>query len=309
MSRRPPALPANCALEAPAAGRCGGGARWRSRSRLQLGTATTTTTTTTLPPLAPQVYAYVTMVGTGGNLGLGHECHPIEVSIGGTGPGAAIGVGTYPDTIAITPDGQSAVRHQLRLGLGNTDRPPETGRCRPRSVGLHGVRRASQSPPDGTTAYFIRPGAVGTLGDTITPIDLTTGKTLPPSRWGLDPRASPSLPRTAAGPMSPTPARWFPGGTGGLRLDGHAGRPDDREALAAITSRERRPVSPSPRTARQRSSPTPTRAACRRSTSPTTRLAHPSRCKVARSGSRSRPSSPPLLMSPTPSRARRGQAT
>ena len=33
-----------------------------------------TTTTTTLPPLPPQVYAYVAMVGHGLEVGLGHTC-------------------------------------------------------------------------------------------------------------------------------------------------------------------------------------------------------------------------------------------
>ncbi len=69
-------------------------------------TTTTTTTTTTLPPLPPQVYAYVTMIGfPGSNIGLGHTVVPVNISVGGNGPGAAVAVGTYPDAIAITPDG------------------------------------------------------------------------------------------------------------------------------------------------------------------------------------------------------------
>jgi YVTN family beta-propeller protein len=128
------------------------------------------------------------MVGTGANLGLGHDVIPIEVSIGGTGPGAAIGVGTYPDAIAITPDGERAyvtnyasnsvtpidllsgkVQASIRLGS---------------SAGPAGIAIT----PDGTTAYVTDAGATGTLGDTITPIDLATDKTLSPITVGPGPQ-------------------------------------------------------------------------------------------------------------------------
>jgi len=50
----------------------------------------------------------VTMVGTGANIGLGHTVVPVEISLGGNGPEAPLGVGTYPDAIAIAPDGNRA---------------------------------------------------------------------------------------------------------------------------------------------------------------------------------------------------------
>ena len=58
------------------------------------GSTTTTATTTTLPPLPPPVYAYVTMAGAGGNIGLGHSVIPVNVSLGGGGPEAPFAVGT-----------------------------------------------------------------------------------------------------------------------------------------------------------------------------------------------------------------------
>ena len=62
-------------------------------------TSTTTTAagpTTTLPPLPPPLYAYVTTVGTGASIGLGHSVVAINISPEGGGSRARIGVGTYP---------------------------------------------------------------------------------------------------------------------------------------------------------------------------------------------------------------------
>ena len=74
-------------------------------------TSTTTTAagpTTTLPPLPPPLYAYVTTVGTGASIGLGHSVVAINISPEGGGSRARIGVGTYPDAIAVTPNGRRA---------------------------------------------------------------------------------------------------------------------------------------------------------------------------------------------------------
>ena len=152
------------------------------------GTTTTTTTTTTLPPLPPQVYAYVTMVGTGANLGLGHDVIPVQVSLGGTGPGAALGVGTYPDAIAITPNGERAyVTNYASNSVTPIDLTTEEVLPSIKlgsTAGPAGIAIA----PDGKTAYVTEAGATGTLGDTITPIDLATGKTMAPITVGPGPQ-------------------------------------------------------------------------------------------------------------------------
>jgi YVTN family beta-propeller protein len=152
------------------------------------GTATTTTTTTTLPPLPPEVFAYVTMIGTGANVGLGHSVVPVEVSLGGNGPEPALEVGTYPDAIAITPDGKRAY---VTNYASNTVTPIdlETEQVLP-AVRLGPVAGPAgiAITPNGATAYVTDAGAIGTLGDTITPIDLTTDKTLPPITVGPGPQ-------------------------------------------------------------------------------------------------------------------------
>ena len=150
-------------------------------------TTTTTTTATTLPPLPPEVYAYVTMIGTGASLYLGHTVVPVEVSPGGNGPGAPFGVGTWPDAIAITPDGERAYVTNYTSG-SVTPIDLLTGRVLPAiplssAAGPAGIAIS----PDGTTAYVTNAGAAGTLGNTITPIDLATDKTLPPITVGPGP--------------------------------------------------------------------------------------------------------------------------
>ena len=151
-------------------------------------TTTTTTTTTTLPPLPPEVYAYVTMVGTGASLGLGHTVVPVEVSLGGNGPEAPLGVGTYPDAIAVTPDGKRAY---VTNYTSNSVTPLDlvTGKVLPSiPLGSTAGPAGIAITPEGKTAYVTDAGAAGTLGDTITPIDLATDKTLPPITVGPGPQ-------------------------------------------------------------------------------------------------------------------------
>ncbi|MGO9964383.1 MAG: YncE family protein [Acidimicrobiales bacterium] len=152
------------------------------------GTTTTTTTTTTLPPLPPEVFAYVTMIGTGANVGLGHSVVPVEVSPGGNGPEAALEVGTYPDAIAITPDGKRAyVTNYASNSVTPIDL--ETGQAMaPIQLAPTAGPADIAITPDGATAYVTDAGAVGTLGDSITPIDLANDKTMPPITVGPGPQ-------------------------------------------------------------------------------------------------------------------------
>ncbi|MGO9582527.1 MAG: YncE family protein [Acidimicrobiales bacterium] len=168
---------ATAALLAIVAGACGSSA------------TPPTTTTTTLPPLPPQIYAYVTMIGAGANIGNGHSVIPVNVSVGGSGPGGAIRVGAWPDAIAITPDGtrayvtnynsDSVTPINLRTG---TVLPSITLSA---NAGPAGIAIA----PDGKTAYVADAGAGGTLGNTITPIDLKSDQPLPPITVGPGPEA------------------------------------------------------------------------------------------------------------------------
>lgn len=150
-------------------------------------TPPTTTTTTTLPPLPPQVTAYVTMIGSGASIGVGHTVVPVNISVGGNGPGSAIGVGTYPDAIAITPDG---ARAYVTNYASNSVTPIDlaTGKVlAPIALGANAGPAGIAIAPSGATAYVTDAGGAGTLGDTVTPIDLLTGKTLPAIAVGPGP--------------------------------------------------------------------------------------------------------------------------
>ena len=130
----------------------------------------------------------MTLVGTGANLGLGHSVVPVEVSLGGSGPGAPLGVGTYPDAIAITPDGERAY---VTNYTSNSVTPIDlvTGRVLPSiPLGSTAGPAGIAITPDGATAYVTDAGAPGTLGDTITPIDLATHKALAPITVGPGPQ-------------------------------------------------------------------------------------------------------------------------
>jgi YVTN family beta-propeller protein len=154
------------------------------------GTTATTTTSppTTLPPLPPPLYAYVAMVGTGGSLGLGHTVIPVDVSPGGGGAQAPFGVGTYPDAIAVTPDGERAY---VANYTSNSVTPIDlvTGTALPSiPLGADAGPAGIAIAPDGKIAYVTDAGSIGTLGDTITPIDLATNRTLPPITVGPGPQ-------------------------------------------------------------------------------------------------------------------------
>ncbi|MGD0983346.1 MAG: YncE family protein [Acidimicrobiales bacterium] len=179
------------------------------------GAPATTTTTTTLPPLPPEVYAYVTMIGTGANVGLGHSVVPVEVSLGGNGPEAALDVGTYPDAIAITPDGKRAY---VTNYTSNSVTPIDlgTGKVLPAiQLGSTAGPAGIAITPDGATAYVTDAGASGTLGDTITPIDLATDKTLPPVSVGPGPQGIAITPNGRRAYVTDAGA-FVPGQTGSI---------------------------------------------------------------------------------------------
>lgn len=174
-----------------------------------------TTTTTTLPPLPPQVYAYVTMIGAGANESLGHTLVPVNISVGGGGTSTALQVGTYPDAIAITPDGTRA--YVTNYG-SNSVTPVDllTGKAlAPIALGANAGPAGIAIAPDGDTAYVTDAGSAGTLGDTVTPIDLATGKILPAITVGPGPEGIAITPDGARAYVADTGA-FVSGQTGSI---------------------------------------------------------------------------------------------
>jgi hyaluronoglucosaminidase len=152
--------------------------------------ATTTTvpphTTSTLPPLPPEIIAYVSLAGTGAALGSGDVVLPIDLTSGTGVTKPGITVGMYPDAIAISPNrtmayvanyaSNSVTPIDLQTGVALEAIPAGSG---PAAIAI---------APDGRTAYVTDDGSGGALGDTVTPIDLVTRKPLAAIKVGLGPQ-------------------------------------------------------------------------------------------------------------------------
>ncbi len=149
--------------------------------------AAPTTTTRPLPPLPPQVVAYVTLIGTGSSLGLGDGVDEVDVTSGVAGAiTGRVHVGAFPDAVAIVPGGTTAY---VTSYSANSVTPIDVatgkaGKAIPAGDGPAGIAIA----PDGKTAYVTDAGT-SPIGDTVTPIDLVTGKALPPITVGNAPVA------------------------------------------------------------------------------------------------------------------------
>ena len=119
---------------------------------------------------------------------------PIDLATGKAGHPIAAGNG--PAGIAITPDGKTAyVTDAGTSPIGHTVTPIDlvTGKAGgPITVG--GGPQAIAITPDGKMAYVTNAGAIvtgqtGAIGNTVTPIDLATGRALPPITVGNAPIA------------------------------------------------------------------------------------------------------------------------
>lgn len=146
---------------------------------------TTTTTTSTLPPLPPTVVAYVALAGSGNNFGFGHDLDVVNLTPGATGIEHRIGVGTFPDAIAVTPDGREAY---VTNYSSNSVTPINlvTGRAgSPISAGIG--PSAIAITPNGERAYVTDAGT-SSLGHTVTPISLRTHRVLAPIKVGDGPQ-------------------------------------------------------------------------------------------------------------------------
>jgi YVTN family beta-propeller protein len=155
--------------------------------------------TSTLPPLPKNVVAFVTLAGSGANVGAGDEVVPVTLPsgagsppTGGTAPGGnqviggKVKVGGYPDAIALNPSGTTAY---VANYSSNTITPidlknDKAGAPIPAGLGPADIAIA----PDGKTAYVTDDGSSSVLGHTVTPIDLATGKAGTPIQVGQGPQ-------------------------------------------------------------------------------------------------------------------------
>ena len=192
----------------------------------------TTTTTSTLPPLPPNLLAYVTLAGSGASLGSGSSLVEVTVAPGPESVGSPIATGVYPDAVAVAPDGRLALVANyssntvtpillpsnkalpaINAGSGPADvaiapdgktayvtdagsdtvTPINLKTLKPGTPFVVGAGpQGIAITPDGTRAYVADAGAIlsgqtGTIGHDVTPIDLSTGKVLPPIPVGNAP--------------------------------------------------------------------------------------------------------------------------
>jgi YVTN family beta-propeller protein len=129
-------------------------------------TAGSTTTTSTLPPLPPNIVAYVALAGSGANIGNGSTLAAVTVAPQ-TSVGNTLHVGVYPDAVAVTPNGRLVL---VANYTSDTVTPIVIPGYRvlpaiPAGAGPAGIAIA----PGGGTAYV-----TDANGNTVTPIDLGT---------------------------------------------------------------------------------------------------------------------------------------
>ena len=147
--------------------------------------ATKSSTTSTLPPLPPNVVALVTQIGQGAALGTVSSVYGVDLTGGAASGSKTFSVGTFPDAIAVTPNGDLAL---VANYSSNTVTPIDltTGKV------LSAIN-AGEGPagiavtPNGKTAYVTDAGT-SPIGTTITPINLTTRHPLPPITVGAGPQ-------------------------------------------------------------------------------------------------------------------------
>lgn len=199
------------------------------------GASTGTTapaSTSSLPPLPPNLVAYVALAGSGSTVGNGSTLVEVTLSPPPQSTSSPIRVGMYPDAIAVTPGGRLAlvanyssntvtpivlpsnkVLPAVNAGEGPADvvvspdgatayvtdansdtvTPINLRTLKPgKPIVVGNGPQGIVVTPDGSKAYVADAGAIvagqsGTIGHDVTPIDLSTGKALPPIRVGNAP--------------------------------------------------------------------------------------------------------------------------
>ncbi len=144
------------------------------------------TATSSLPPLPPNVVAYVTLAGSGSDVGYGDRVVPVTLT-GTTGSAATgIHVGLYPDAVAVdSSDATAYVANYssnsvtpISLATGRAGTPIPAGQG-PADIAIS---------PDGKTAYVTDDGSSSSLGHTVTPINLATRRPERPIPVGAGPQ-------------------------------------------------------------------------------------------------------------------------
>jgi YVTN family beta-propeller protein len=130
--------------------------------------------------------AYVSLIGTGATVGTGSRLVPIQLTNGTPVTKPAIAVGTFPDAIALSPDGLTAY---VTNYASNTITPIDLETDQPEAAIPAGPGPAGIAiTPNGATAYVTDDGSGGALGNKVMPIDLQTRKDLPPITVGAGPQ-------------------------------------------------------------------------------------------------------------------------
>jgi YVTN family beta-propeller protein len=137
------------------------------------GSSPSKTTTTTVVKQAPDVVALVTIIGAGSSLGSGTTVQALDLTPGKSSLTRTIATGTFPDAVAVAPDGKTAYVTNYNSNSVtpvnlHTGKP---GKEIPAGSGPAGIAVA----PNGKTAYVTDAGT-DPIGDTVTPIDLKTDK-------------------------------------------------------------------------------------------------------------------------------------
>jgi hyaluronoglucosaminidase len=142
-------------------------------------------TGTTLPPLPPDVVALVTLIGSGSAVGTGSSLYGVDLTGGASTAAKNFAVGTFPDAVAVTPNGKTAL--VANYGTGTlTPINLLTGKVLPAIQAGAGPAGVAVTP-NGKMAYVTDAGSAP-IGTTITPIDLVTGKALSPITVGAGPQ-------------------------------------------------------------------------------------------------------------------------
>jgi YVTN family beta-propeller protein len=142
--------------------------------------------TSTLPPLPPEVYGIVTLIGGGASAGTGASAERIALTSVPPELLPATKVGTFPDAVAIAPDQktayvtsyQSGTVTPINLSNGKAEKPIAVGRG-PAGIAI---------TPNGKMAYVTDAGS-SPIGDTVTPINLKTDRPGRPITVGEGPQA------------------------------------------------------------------------------------------------------------------------
>jgi YVTN family beta-propeller protein len=142
------------------------------------------TTTTTIVKSPPHLVALVTLIGAGSTAGSGTTLEAIDLSAKPMTM-RAITVGTFPDAVAVAPNGKTAY---VTSYTDNSVTPVDlaTGKAK-KAISVGTGPAGIAIAPNGETAYVTDAGTAP-IGDTVTPINLLKSKTLTPIKVGDGPQ-------------------------------------------------------------------------------------------------------------------------